>query len=155
MTQSNPIRIAGMLAAAALLVSCSVTRTLQQRDAAQHARFQAYAGEPVREFTWLTSHRGRWAIARNQLVAWSNFDRPYLLTVAQPCPNLMLAPSIAITSSLDSVVAGNDYVIAQGIHCEIQTIQPVDYRRMQQQDLRQGPIHDLSRASRELRHSDC
>jgi hypothetical protein len=137
-TRSNPIRIAGMLAAAALLASCSATRTLQKRDAAQQARFQAYAGKPVREFTWLTdSHRGRWAIASNQLVAWSNFERPYLLTVAQPCPNLMLAsPGIGITSSLDSVIAGQSYVIAQGFHCEIETIQPVDYRRMQRQERR-------------------
>jgi hypothetical protein len=135
-TRSKPIRIAGMLAATALLASCSATRTLQQSDAAQHARFQAYAGKPVREFTWLTSHRGRWAIASNQLVAWSNFDRPYLLTVAQPCPNLMLAPAIGITSSLDSVIAGQDHVIAQGIHCGIATIQPVDYRRMQRQEPR-------------------
>jgi hypothetical protein len=137
-TYPNPVRIAGMLAAAALVASCSVPHTLQKRDAAQQARFQAYAGKPVREFTWLTdSHRGRWAIASNQLVAWSNFERPYLLTVAQPCPNLMLAsPGIGITSSLDSVIAGQSYVIAQGFHCEIETIQPVDYRRMQRQERR-------------------
>ncbi|MGH8294866.1 MAG: DUF6491 family protein [Steroidobacteraceae bacterium] len=136
MKHSRSFHVGWLLAAAVLLASCAGVRTLPQQDAAQHARFNAYAGAPVNEFMWVASHRGRSAIWTNQVVAWANINRPYLLTVAQPCPNLMLANGIRITSTMNTVRARTDYVIARGRHCEIQKIQPVHYLRMQR-DLRQ------------------
>ncbi|MGH9485410.1 MAG: DUF6491 family protein [Terriglobales bacterium] len=41
-----------------------------------------------------------------------------------------------MTSTMNTVRARTDYVIARGRHCEIQKIQPVHYRQMQG-DLRQ------------------
>ena len=127
MNPSRSFGALGLLAATTLLASCA----LQRQDTAEHARFDAYAGKPVAQFTWLTSQHGRSAIARDQLVAWSDMNRPYLITVAQPCPNLMLANGLGITSTIDTVRAHTNYVIAQGYHCEIKTIQPVDYLAMQ------------------------
>lgn len=136
MEHSRSFRVVWLLAAGALLASCASVGTVSQRDGAEHARFNAYAGAPVKEFMWVASHRGRSAIWTNQVVAWANINRPYLLTVAQPCPNLMLANGIRITSTLSTVRTHTDYVIARGRHCEIQKIQPVHYRQMQG-DLRQ------------------
>jgi hypothetical protein len=133
MSQSKSLRILGLLAGASLLASCA----LQRQDASEHARFDAYAGRPVPQFMWLTSQHARAAVSRDQLVAWTDINRPYLITVTQPCPNLMLANGIGITSSLDIVRARADYVIARGFHCEIQTIQPVDYLAMQHAPQRQ------------------
>ena len=128
MKRSRSLRILALLAGTALLASCA---TLQRQDTTEHARFDAYAGKPVAQFTWLTSQHGVSAIAKDQLVAWTDINRPYLITVAQPCPDLMLANGIAVTSAIDIVHAGADYVIARGFHCEIKTIQPVDYLAMQ------------------------
>jgi Family of unknown function (DUF6491) len=127
MKQSKSFRILGLLAGTALLASCAA---LQRQDATEHARFDAYAGKPVAQFTWLTSQHGTSAISKNQLVVWTDINRPYLITVVQPCPDLMLANGIAITSTIDTVHARADYVIARGFHCEIQTIQPIDYLAM-------------------------
>lgn len=135
MNHSEPWRTALLFTAAMLLAACSGV-SLRERDAAQHARFRAYAGAPVREFTWLTSQRGRSALSSDQLVAWADINKPYLLTVAQPCPNLMLARRIGITSTQDTVITRMSYVHARGFRCEVKTIQPVDYPRMLR-DLRQ------------------
>jgi hypothetical protein len=127
MRQSKSLRALGLLTGATLLASCA----LQRQDAAEHARFNSYAGKPVAQFIWITPQHGRAAISRNQLVAWTDINRPYLITVEQPCPDLMLAGGIGITSTIDTVRAHTDYVIAQGFHCEIRSIQPVDYLALQ------------------------
>ena len=132
MQASRSIRIAGLLAAAALLASCA---GLEREHAARAARYNAYAGQPVEHFTWLIQHRGWTAISDNQLIAWADANRPYLITVAQPCPNLWFDAN-GITSTLDEVHARTNYVLAAGRHCQIQTIRPIDYSRMQ---------HDLER----------
>jgi hypothetical protein len=132
MKPSKSIRIAGLLAAAALLASCAA---LDRQDAAQAARYNAYAGQPVEHFTWLIQHRGWAAISSNQLIAWSDSNHPYLLTVAQPCPNLWFDAG-GVTSTVDEVRVHTSYVLAAGRHCAIQTIRPIDYARMQ---------HDLQR----------
>jgi hypothetical protein len=120
----------GMLIAAALLASCSGIRSLQQQDKAEHARFNAYAGSPVRQFTWVTTNRSTQAIWTDQLIAWTNVNQAYLITVAQPCPNLLVAGNIGLSSTAGTVYAGADRVYARGRTCVIHTIQPVDYRRM-------------------------
>lgn len=132
MTPAKSIRIAGLLAAAALLASCA---GLEHQDAAQAARYNAYAGQAVDHFTWLIQHRGWTAISGNQLIAWADANRPYLITVAQPCPNLWF-DAAGITSTLDEVRVHSNYVLAAGRHCAIETIRPIDYPRME---------HDLER----------
>ena len=129
------LRGACLLMAAALLTSCSGI-PLKQREAAERARFEAYAGKPVDHFTWLTRYEGWEPISRNQLVVWTDINKAYLITVFSPCTDLMFARRIGLTSTADTVYAHFDSVRAEGWRCIIDTIRPVDYRRMQH-DLRQ------------------
>lgn len=140
MRYPKSFRIVGLFAAAALLVSCSGIRALDQQDAAEHARFDAYAGKPVSQFTWITLNRSTQPIWTNQLVAWTDINQAYLITVAQPCPNLMLADYVVISSTGETVSARADHVSARGRTCEIQTIQPVDYLRVRQAAQQHGQI---------------
>lgn len=129
------IRSAWLLVAAALLASCSGI-PLKERDAAERARFEAYAGKPVDHFTWLTHYNGWEPLSPDQLVVWTDINDAYLITVFHPCTNLMFARRIGLTSSADTVYAHFDAVKSEGWRCMIKTIQPVDYRRMQK-DLRE------------------
>lgn len=129
------VRAAGAVLAAALLASCSGI-PLKQRDAAERARFEAYAGKPVDHFTWLTGYDGWEPISRDQLVVWTDINQAYLITVFRPCTDLMFARRIALSPTAGTVYAHFDSVRAEGWNCMIKTIQPVDYRRMQ---------HDLRR----------
>ena len=131
----SSFRSAWLLVAAALLASCSGI-PLEQREAAERNRFEAYAGKPVDHFTWFTRYEGWEPISRNQLVVWTDINRAYLVTVFPPCTDLMFARRIGLTSTADTVYAHFDAVRAEGWRCVIDTIRPVDYRRMQQ-DLRE------------------
>ena len=128
------LRGAWLLVAAALLVSCSGI-PLKQREAAERNRFEAYAGKPVDHFTWLVRYEGWEPISRDQLVVWTDIDTAYLITVFHPCTDLMFARRIGLSSTADTVYAHFDSVRVEGWRCTIDTIQPVDYRRMQH-DLR-------------------
>ena len=129
------LRSAWLLVAAALLASCSGI-PLKQREAAERARFEAYAGKPVDHFTWFTHYDGWEPISRNQLVVWTDINQAYLVTVFSPCTDLMFATRIGLTSTADTVYAHFDSVRAEGWRCIIDTIRPVDYRRMEH-DLRE------------------
>ncbi|HEY7890155.1 MAG TPA: DUF6491 family protein [Steroidobacteraceae bacterium] len=132
------LRGAWLLVAAALLASCSGI-PLKQREAAERSRFETYAGKAVDHFTWLTRYEGWEPIAPDQLVVWTDINAAYLITVFHPCTDLMFARRIGLTSTADTVYAHFDSVRVEGWRCMINTIQPVDYLRMQ---------HDL-RAQRE------
>ena len=123
-----------LLVAALLLASCSGV-PLKEREAARRAQFAAYAGKPVSHFTWLTRYDGWEPIARNQLVIWTGINQAYLITVSSPCTDLMFARGIALTPTVNTIYAHFDSVHTEGWRCIIDTIQPIDYRRMQQ-DLR-------------------
>jgi hypothetical protein len=131
----SSVQAACLLAAAALLASCSGI-PLKQRDAAERAKFEAYAGKPVDHFTWLTDYDGWEPISRNQLVVWTDINQAYLITVFRPCTDLMFARRIALHPTANTLYAHFDSVHVEGWNCIIDTIQPVDYRRMQR-DLRE------------------
>jgi len=123
-------RCAWLLVTAALLASCSGI-PLKQREAAERNRFEAYAGKPVDHFTRLTHYDGWEPISRNELVVWTDINQAYLITVFSPCTDLMFARRIGVTSSANTVYAHFDAVRADGWRCQIDTIRPVDYLRMQ------------------------
>lgn len=129
------IRAACLLVAAALLAACSGI-PLEQRDAAERARFEAYAGKPVDHLTWLTEYQGWQPISPNQLVIWTGINDAYLVTVFRPCTDLMFARHIVLHPTAHTLYAHFDSVHAEGWSCIIDTIRPVDYRRMQH-DLRE------------------
>lgn len=129
------IRGAWLLVAAALLAACSGI-PLKQRDAAERARYEAYAGKPVDHFTWLAPNYEGWEpISPDQLVVWTDLNTAYLITVFHPCIDLMFAHRIALTPTADTIYAHFDSVHVEGWSCMINTIRPVDYRRMEH-DLR-------------------
>jgi Family of unknown function (DUF6491) len=124
------IRCAWVLAGTVLLASCS-SIPLEQREAARRSQFEAYAGKPVPEFTWITRGRGWMPISHYQVVLWAGINQPYLITVASPCTDLMFARGIGVSTTANTVYARFDSIKAAGWNCVIHTIQPVDYRRMQ------------------------
>jgi Family of unknown function (DUF6491) len=137
MRHSRPhLRGAWLLLAAALLTSCSGI-PLQQRDAAERSRFEAYAGKPVDHLTWFTSYNSWAPISPDQLVVWTDINDAYLITVFHPCTNLMFARRIGLSPSGGTIYAHFDAVRADGWKCTINTIRPVDYRKMQH-DLREA-----------------
>ena len=138
------LRGAWLLVAAALLASCSGI-PLKQREAAERDRFEAYAGKPVDHFTWLTHYEGWEPISKNQLVVWTDINRAYLITVFPPCTDLMFARRIGLTSTADTVYAHFDSVRAEGWRCTIDTIQPVDYLRMEQDMRRQHQAEEQTK----------
>jgi hypothetical protein len=122
---------AWMLPAVALLTACSGI-PLKQRDEAQRARFEAYAGPPVDQFTWLGRYDGWQSIGTNELVVWTTPFQAYLIKVAPPCENLQFANHIGLTSTASTVSARFDFVKVGHWRCPIQEIRPIDYRRMRQ-----------------------
>jgi hypothetical protein len=129
------LRAACLLAVAALVTACS-SIPLAQRDAAERARFEAYAGKPVDHLTWLTEYNGWEPISPDQLVLWTDINQAYLITVFKPCTDLMFVRHIGLHPTADTIYAHFDSVHADRWNCVIKTIQPVDYKRMEH-DLRQ------------------
>jgi len=123
--------------AAAWLAACAGTPSLSQNASAQRAAWMAHAGKPIDQFMWRTGYRRWTAISPDQIVVWTDLNRAYLITVNHPCTNLWFAPTIGFTHPEDTVFTKANFVKAQGWTCTIKTIQPVDYRKMEQ-DQRQA-----------------
>src|SRR5581483_7819345 len=131
MKRSRALRLLWPLAAAALLAACSVVRTMEWRDTARQTLLDAYAGKPVTHITYLRVRPGLLAISANQLLTWTDFTQAqaYLITVGRGCANLYTTGA-HVTSTGNQVWAHSDHVFAGGA-CEIKTIQPVDWLRVQ------------------------
>jgi hypothetical protein len=123
---------AWLLSATALLAACSGI-PLKQRQDEQRARYEAYAGPPIEQFTWLGRYDSWQSIGTNQLVVWTTPFQAYLIRVAPPCENLQFANRIGLTSTANTVSARFDFVkVGRQWRCPIQEIRPVDYQRMRQ-----------------------
>ena len=123
---------AWLLSATALLTACSGI-PLKQRQDAQRARYEAYAGPPVEQFTWLGRYDSWQSIGTNELVVWTTPFQAYLIKVAPPCDNLEFAHRIGLTSTANTVSARFDFVkVGRQWRCPIQEIRPVDYQRMRE-----------------------
>jgi hypothetical protein len=125
------------LVAAALLAACA-SAPAAQGYAAERASYMAHAGKPVDRLVWTTNYRRLAAISSDQLVVWTGLEQPYLVTVRHPCANLWFANHLGLTQTGDSVYTRANLVKADGWTCAIKTIQPVDYRQMQQDQRRQA-----------------
>jgi hypothetical protein len=123
---------AWLLSATVLLTACS-SIPLKQRQDAQRARYEAYAGPPVDRFTYLGRYDSWQPIGTNELVVWTTINQAYLIKVAPPCDNLEFANRIGLTSTANTVSARLDFVrVGRQWRCPIQEIRPVDYLRMKQ-----------------------
>ncbi|HEX4266809.1 MAG TPA: DUF6491 family protein [Steroidobacteraceae bacterium] len=115
----------------ALLASCAST-PLGRQDSAERASYMTHAGKPVDRFTWVTSYRRSAPISSDQILVWTGLTQAYLVTVLHPCANLWFANDVGFTQTGDSVYARLNLVKADGWTCGIKTIQPIDYRGVEQ-----------------------
>jgi hypothetical protein len=123
---------AWLLSATALLAACSGI-PLKQRQDEQRARYEAYAGPPIEQFTYLGRYDSWQPIGTNELVVWTTINQAYLITVAPPCENLEFTNRIGLTQTANTVSARFDFVkVGHQWRCPIQQIRPVDYLRMRQ-----------------------
>jgi hypothetical protein len=121
-----------LLSATALLTACSGI-PLKQRQDEQRARYEAYAGPPIEQFTYLGRYDSWQPIGTNELVVWTTINQAYLITVAPPCENLEFTNRIGLTQTANTVSARFDFVkVGHQWRCPIQQIRPVDYLRMRQ-----------------------
>jgi hypothetical protein len=121
-----------LLPTVALVTACSGI-PLKQGEAAQRARYEAYAGAPVNQFTWIGGYNSWAPVGTNELVVWTTPFQAYLIKVAPPCDNLEFVNRIGLTSTANTVYARFDSVkVDHGWRCPIQEIRPIDYRRMRQ-----------------------
>jgi hypothetical protein len=126
-----------LLPTVALVTACSGI-PLKERQDAQRARYEEYAGTPIEQFTWIGQYNSWAPIGTNELVVWTTPFQAYLIKVAPPCDNLQFVNRIGLTSTANTVYARFDFVkVDHGWRCPIQEIRPIDYRRMQQ-DMRKA-----------------
>ena len=122
---------AWLLSAAAVLTACSGI-PLKDRQDAQRARYESYAGSPIDSFTWLGRFESWEPIGTNEVVVWTTINQAYLIKVAPPCDNLEFVNRIGLTSTASTVSARFDFVKVGHWRCPIREIRPVDYLRMKQ-----------------------
>jgi Family of unknown function (DUF6491) len=122
---------AWLLPAVALLTACSGI-PLKQRQTAQRAHYESYAGAPIDHFTYLGRYDSWQPIGTNELVVWTTPSQAYLIKVAPPCDNLEFVHRIGLTSTANTVSSRFDFVKAGRWRCPIQQIRPLDYPRMRQ-----------------------
>ncbi|MGH9562905.1 MAG: DUF6491 family protein [Terracidiphilus sp.] len=124
----------------AVLAGCASRTSLQQSDKDLAARYAAYEGPPVKQFTWL-GHFYSWEpLGRDQLVVFTTPSDAYFLKVWPNCDldfamNHRGGEDIGVTSTAGTVSAGLDAVIENSsavghLHCPISEIRKIDYRRM-------------------------
>lgn len=142
--------LAALLAACALVVACSSVPVTQREDR-ERAQFEAYAGKPVDEFTWLGHYYSWEYVGDYTVVVWPNPFDAYLIKVVPPCEDLPWVQAIGLTSTARTVSARFDFVLVHREgegrrslpwRCPIKEIRPVDYRRM---------THDLRMRAQQAR----
>jgi Family of unknown function (DUF6491) len=93
--------------------------------------YLAHAGAATGEFSFTTLYN--WTrIDDDRLVLWSRPDRAYLLTLRNSCAELGLVETIALDAFGGRVRSGTDSVIANGLRCRIDAIQPIDLVAMRE-----------------------
>jgi len=116
-----------LLAALSLAAGCAAHRmTLPE----QRAQFLRYAGEPVRQITYLGRYDNWRALGDDAVVVWTTFNKAYLLKLSQPCTGLQFAHRIGLSSTGGSVTQGLDSVRFEHGRCFIDEIRPIDTQRM-------------------------
>jgi hypothetical protein len=128
-----------------VLAGLSACASTTNRDDQWLAQYRAYAGPPVRSFTWFGRFDSWQALGKDHLVVFTTPWDAYLLTIWPPCDLRFVINSIGLTTTNSTVYSGADSVIvhSQGTGrwtCPISEIRPVDYRRMRAALKAQGGI---------------
>jgi hypothetical protein len=130
------------VAVLAVLSACASTTN---RDDQWLAQYRAYAGPPVRSFTWFGRFDSWQGLGKDHLVVFTTPWDAYLLTIWSPCDMRFVINRIGLTTTNSTVYSGADSVIvySEGTGrwtCPISEIRPVDYRRMRAALKAQGGI---------------
>jgi hypothetical protein len=123
-----------VLASLAALAACASTPRLSNSE--KLALYQANAGAPVKDFTYLGNLTGWQPIGDSALAVWTKPKEAYLLDLGGPCRDLDYAPAIHITnmmgrvSTLDRVrVLGGSGGVGR-VSCRIVSIRPLDLTKL-------------------------
>jgi len=122
-------------ASVALLAACASGIPHHQDEQQVRDRYAAYAGPPVKSFTWLGRYDGWEALGKDELVLFTNPSEAYLLKVWPPCDLRFVVNRIGLTTTGSTVYSGLDSVIVDSAppgrwRCPISEIRPIDYKRM-------------------------
>lgn len=117
--------------ALALLAACASVAQHSRNRQMQLQQYLQYAEAPVERFTYLGHFEDWQSLSDTQLVVWTTFNEPYLITVRPPCIDLQFAQRIGLTSTAGTVNNNLDSVILEHQRCQIIRIEPIDYKKMQ------------------------
>ncbi len=99
-------------------------------QASQLAKFEKYAGAPVREFPMVNMWKWQ-VVGPEKLVVWPKINTAYLLTVAKPCVRLQWTNALGVSQVMSMKVTKTfDYVAFEHQRCKILKIQPIDRAAM-------------------------
>lgn len=116
------LRIFSLAAAGLVLAACATSGPGATRPVNPYV---AHAGAATKEFAFTSLYN--WSsIDDDHVVIWARPDRAYLITLRNSCLELTFATTIAVDAFGSRVRAGTDSVVANGIRCRIETIQPID-----------------------------
>jgi Family of unknown function (DUF6491) len=121
-----------LLAALLTLGGCAST---PNRDDQALQQYRAYAGAPIRSFTWLGRFDSWQGLGKDHLVVFTTPWDAYLLTIWPPCDLRFVINRIGLTTTNSTVYSGADSVIVDSPGtgrwtCPISEIRPIDYKRM-------------------------
>jgi hypothetical protein len=99
------------------------------------ARYSAYAGRPIKSFTWLGRFDSWEPLGKDHLLVYTRPNEAYLLKVSGPCDVRFATGPIGITSTNYTVYAGLDSIAVNSgpggrWQCPIDEIRPLDVRGM-------------------------
>lgn len=124
----RPVRHAVFAAACIALTACATSGPGGVKPANPYV---AHAGEATKEFSFTNLYN--WSrIDDDRVVVWARPDRAYLLTLRNSCIGTTLAKTIVLDGFGGRVRAGSDSVVAGGVRCRIDTIQPIDLVAMRE-----------------------
>lgn len=106
-------------------------QALTDREAERLAEYQHFAGEPVEtmQFWRMQSYE---SLGTEAVVVWTAVNTAWLIKVLPPCTDLPWAKAIGLSSNMHKVNAKFDHVIAGKDHCNIASIQPIDYKALRE-----------------------
>ena len=130
----------GFVAALALtLMSGLAQADTREYEKKELARFERYAGEPVKEFPMFELWQWQ-VLGPHQLVVWSTIRDAWLIRVDKGCNNLEWAHGLSVTQEMRQRVTEKfDFVVFKDQRCKIVEIRPVDYRAMVKEGAAEPP----------------
>lgn len=129
-----------------LLAACASTAP-RDRMAERLEEYRAVAGEPVPNFRYF--QLWSWEPLGNEAVAiYTRPGEAWLLDLSGPCHDLPYTPVIGISSSLQRVYArfDNVYTGRREIPCRIETIRPVDVKKLRAAAKERREVEAVERA---------